>query len=67
MTLTQFDILVGKLTPERREAARLVLLEGLTDADAERKAHGTKTNTVRRDVKRIKADFEFANKVVGNE
>ena len=66
MTETQFDLLAGTLPAARRDAARLVLFDGLSDGAAEREAHGEKTRTVRRDITRLKAALALANKVVNN-
>jgi hypothetical protein len=65
MNKAQFEVLTEGLGPQRKNAADLVLFHGMDHAAAERKAHGGKTNTVGRDVKRLKADFARAVLIVG--
>lgn len=66
MNEQQFNLLAEKLIkrPEQREAVRTHIMGGLIANEAERRAYGTVTNTVGRDGKRIKAEFEFINEFI---
>ena len=66
MNKKQFNLLAKKLikSSDQRDAVRLVVIDGLSAYEAEKRVHGAVTSTVSRDAKKIIKAFEFSKTLI---
>ena len=66
MNQTQFNLLAQKLikSTTQRKAVKLVVIDGLSAYEAEKRVHGAVTSTVSRDARKIIKAFEFSKALI---